>query len=186
MKLNLGSGSTKIPGYINIDREGKCKPDVILDFVKTGLPYKVNSVDEILIFHCLEHIQKEKHWKILTECSRVLKVGGKIYLSYPNFWECANHWKNNTAGLKKFWEATIYGRQLYSSDYHICIVDTDELSLLLYDCGFDEISSRPEPEETFNTITTATKYRIPNQTYEQCVANDLKRMVVRPYDHSHT
>lgn len=178
LKLNLGSGSAKIPGYINIDSEKECKPDLVLDFTAHSLPYKVESVDEILLFHCLEHIQKDKHYKLLKECARVLKLGGRIYISYPNFWECAQRWHQNTAGLKKFWEATIYGRQLYQADYHVCIVDPDELALLLFDCGFTNVRSLPEPDEMFNSVTAATKIKPPVPSYETLVTNDMRSMKV--------
>jgi len=178
MKLNLGCGSTKIKGYINIDVEKSCKPDLVFDFTRKNLPYKIESVDEILFFHCIEHIRKKYHRKILLDCARVLKLGGKIYISYPNFWECAQRWHENTGGLKDFWEATLYGRQLYESDFHVCAMNPDELTNLLYECGFRDIVSKPESEEIYNTITTGVKSKPPSPSYETTVAEDFKRMKV--------
>lgn len=178
LKLNLGSGSNKIPGYTNIDSEKLCKPDLVFDFTKKRLPYPTSSVSEILLFHCLEHIEKSRHYGLFKDFSRVLKQGGKLYVSYPNFAECAKRWIDNTSGKRSFWEATIYGRQLYPGDYHVCIVDPDELALLLADCGFDKVESRPEPDEAYNTITTAIKARQPSMSYEVLVASDIKNMRV--------
>lgn len=178
MKLNLGSGSTKIKGYVNIDAERNCKPDLVLDFTRKSLPYKVQSVDEILFFHCIEHIPKRYHRKILLECARVLRLGAKIYISYPNFWECAQRWHQNTAGLKNFWEATLYGRQLYETDFHVCAMCPDELTELLYQCGFTDVFSSPEFEEPYNTITVGVKTRSPLPFYEDIMRKDLANMKV--------
>lgn len=180
MKLNLGCGDNKIPGYINIDGERKVKPDVVLDFRLKPLPYKDNSAEEVLLFHCIEHIQKLLHHKVLLEVQRVLKPDGLFYISYPDFWECAQRWKNNTGGQRRFWEATLYGRQLYKGDYHVCAMDRDELTALLYECGFKNVMNFPEPGQEFNTVTIAMKDKKgPVPTYETIAGQDTKNMVVK-------
>src|ERR1700685_3625005 len=89
IRLNLGCGSQVIAGYIGIDCEKSAKPDVLLDFTKVPLPYKDCSVEEIVMFHTIEHIPKKFHRFIFQECFRVLKKGGQFLLSYPDFWICA-------------------------------------------------------------------------------------------------
>ena len=179
IRLNIGCGTSKIKGYINIDSEKSCKPDLIWDITRRKLPYRVESVDEIIFFHCIEHIQKSKHRRILSEFNRVLKIGCKLYISYPNFWECALRWKENTGGQRKFWEATLYGRQLYDSDYHVCAMSPDELTLLLYECGYDSIENRAEPDQPFNTVTIALKAGPAIVTYENLLKADIQRMQVK-------
>ena len=173
-KLNVGCGSNKIKGYINIDGEASCKPDLILDITRKKLPYEDNSINEIVMFHCLEHISKRFHSKVLLEFARVLKQGGSLIVSYPNFWECAQRWYANTYGERTFWEATIYGRQLYPGDSHVCIVDPDELTELLCSCGFDGVYNFPEPDELYNSVTVATKCGEPIKTYEEAIASDMR------------
>ncbi|MHC1587044.1 MAG: class I SAM-dependent methyltransferase [Candidatus Syntropharchaeia archaeon] len=53
---------------------------LILDLEK-DLPFKDNSVDNIILFSVLEHIY-DPH-KLLKEIHRVLKRGGKFYMSIP-------------------------------------------------------------------------------------------------------
>lgn len=180
IKLNLGCGSNKIKGFINIDTEPDCKPDLVLDIINKSLPYKDDTVDEILFFHCIEHIRKPLHRRVLMEMNRVLKPDADLYISYPNFWECAKRWKSNANGQRTFWEATLYGRQLYPADYHVCAIDPDELILLLYECGFKNAISYPEPKESYNTVTTALKNaKGPVPTYETVVARDMQNMRVQ-------
>jgi len=186
MKLNLGSGLSKFKGYVNIDSDRNCKPDFVLDFVKKDFPYTDGSVEEILFFHCIEHIQKRFHRKILLECSRVLKVDGMLLISYPDFWECAQRWRKNMLGMKDFWEATLYGRQTSPQDFHVCAMDSDELKMLLIECGFESISTTPESKEPYNRITKAVKKSKPAVTYEELLAIDIRNMEVHIVNYSKT
>ena len=47
MKLNLGSGSKILKGYVNVDKFQYYNPDVVHDLEKFPYPFKDNS-DEIL------------------------------------------------------------------------------------------------------------------------------------------
>ena len=158
MKLNLGAGESKIEGYISIDVEGSCKPDVICDFTKDSLPYGDGLIEEVLLFHTIEHIQKRLHKSIFKEVWRVLKPGGRFVLSYPEFKEIAQRWLTNHKGNKEFWEATIYGRQLFPSDFHVCAMDSVAVRMALIESGFlkPKTIAEPEPNE-FNSITIAHK-----------------------------
>ena len=55
MKLNMGCGFKKIPGYINIDNSEICHPDKLLD-VTDKLPFKDNEVEYIYADNLWEHI----------------------------------------------------------------------------------------------------------------------------------
>ena len=175
LALNVGCGSNKIEGYINIDTEESCKPDLIHNMLEKPLPYETGTVDRILFFHCIEHIRKGYHLGILAEFYRVLKPEGQIFISYPNFWECARLWHDNAGAKRNFWEATIFGRQLYETDYHVCAMNPDELAEMLDRCGFKQIISCPEPNEPYNAITFALKGDIVVSNYEQLVANNIKK-----------
>jgi hypothetical protein len=178
LKLNLGCGSTKLEGYINVDSEKSCKPDLICDFIKSPLPYKQNSIEEIVLFHTIEHIQKGYHQLLLERFYNLLVPGGKLYISYPNFWICAQYWKDNYQGKRDFWHATMFGRQLYPADFHVCAMDPKELEFTLKQIGFRDVRSKPEPQEVYNSITFAVAGEKTNFAYEDVVRDDLERMVV--------
>lgn len=56
MKLNLGCRTDKRKGYVNIDKSMEFRPDIVWDLEKLPLPFKGDSIDEILAYHVLEHI----------------------------------------------------------------------------------------------------------------------------------
>lgn len=173
MKLNIGCGPNKIEGYINIDSEECVHPDLIHDITEGPLPYEDGSVDEITFFHCIEHVSKVAHEIILMDFRRVLKDGGRIYISYPNFRKCAQNWLVNKDGNRAFWEKTIYGRQIHKGDYHVAAITPDYMAELLLHCGFDSILSIDEENDDYNTITTAKKILNAPISYEEVVKQQV-------------
>ena len=178
LKLNIGCGSNKINGYINIDTEESCKPDLVHNILDGPLPYEDGSVDEIAFFHCIEHVRKCYHELILREFRRVLKVGARLYISYPHFLCCVEQWKQATGEKKRFFEYTIYGRQLYPSDYHVAIMDPDELTETLTKVGYKNIIHTPELCESYNYITAAIKSEHCATAYEDVVKQGLTHTVI--------
>jgi predicted SAM-dependent methyltransferase len=174
LKLNLGCGSTKLPGYVNIDVEKDCKPDLVCNFVGEPLPYGNNTVDEIVFFHCIEHLRKNSHKLLLLELWRVLKPQGELYVSYPEFEQCFQNWKSNYKGKRDFWEATMFGRQAYPSDFHVCAMYTPDFEDLLQQCGFHNIFSCPEAGEPWNTVVNCTKGAAA-VGYEDLLKKDMKK-----------
>lgn len=89
MRLDLGSGNKKRPGfdaYIDIADFGF---NDIADFEKDDLPYKDNSINYIHSNQVIEHIRDVKH--ILNECWRILKPGGTFEIIVPYYkWDGAS------------------------------------------------------------------------------------------------
>ncbi len=75
VKLNLGCGSEKRPGFINIDIDDNFNPDITTD-IETGLPFGSNSVDAVIALDFLEYISIGKTIFVINEIWRVLKPGG--------------------------------------------------------------------------------------------------------------
>jgi SAM-dependent methyltransferase len=77
--LNVGSCSKRYPGAINLDIEKFDNVDVVAD--AKDLPFKSNVFDAVLMESVLEHIDEPE--KAIKESYRVLRKGGKIYISIP-------------------------------------------------------------------------------------------------------
>ncbi len=168
--LNIGCGESYLDGFINIDcvEGGQVKVDLLLDITTQPLPYKDNSVDEIWMIHSLEHIEIRKWDFILGEFHRVLKVNGILCLSYPEFRECAKRFLADTNKQRNFWRATLYGRQLYKSDYHVCPMDSNEIKEILETIGFYRVKFTPESNnEPYNTIMVG--YKDPEQITREAI-----------------
>ena len=86
MKLNLGCGFNKRAGYINVDADSLCQPDVVHDLEFTPWPFEDNTFDEIAAIHTLEHLGgSSKIWlQIWKEIWRVSKPGAVMEIAVPH------------------------------------------------------------------------------------------------------
>jgi len=83
IKLHLGCGNKKIPGYINIDMINADAVDAITD-IRFLHDYKKNSVDVIYACHVLEHISRLEYKNVLARWREILKPGGILRISIPD------------------------------------------------------------------------------------------------------
>jgi hypothetical protein len=84
LRLNLGCGSKRIPGYINVDKFGD--PDLHFDLETFPYPWDDNSIAEIELHHVLEHLgqQTDTYLKIIQELYRICQPGAKIHITVPH------------------------------------------------------------------------------------------------------
>lgn len=89
MKINIGCGFLKMKGYVNIDKEALCKPDMQFD-LEGDWGLETDSVEEIVAHHTLEHLGETwtKFEKIMQEMYRVSKHGCLWRITVP-------HWQND-------------------------------------------------------------------------------------------
>jgi len=84
IRLNLGCGNDIKEGYTNIDFEKHDGIDMVIDLNECKLPFDDSSVDEIILFHVLEHLTDR--YKFIKECYRVLKPDGILHIKLPVKW----------------------------------------------------------------------------------------------------
>jgi Methyltransferase domain len=157
VKLNYGSGENKLDGCINVDCEAKTKPDLICDLTKDSLPFENDSIDTIYCIHNIEHIEQHFWPHVFTEFRRVLKIDAPLILMYPEFEVCSRYFLENYKGMRAFWRACLYGRQLYDADYHVTPMVTSEVCNHLKMSGFHNIRYAPEDQEPQYTVLKALK-----------------------------
>lgn len=97
VRLHLGCGEVRLPGYVNIDAPvivrpvmSACRPDVEADV--RSLTYAPNSVDEVRSHHLFEHFDRPTAIKLLIEWRRWLKSGGRLVIETPDFEACSVAW----------------------------------------------------------------------------------------------
>jgi len=80
--LNLGSGSTRIKGFLNVDASHRTPCDIVARIDKMKL--SSDSVLAIYASHVFEHVPRTPAAASLAEWYRVLKPGGKLYICVPD------------------------------------------------------------------------------------------------------
>lgn len=82
-KLNLGCGSFKKDGYLNIDINPNLSPDVTHDLNNIPYPFPSDFFDIIEADHVLEHL--ENPLGIMKEIHRISKKDAKLIIRVPHF-----------------------------------------------------------------------------------------------------
>jgi ubiquinone/menaquinone biosynthesis C-methylase UbiE len=137
IKLHLGCGEKRIEGYINID----CRPLPTVDSVqnvKLLRSYKHNTVDVLYASHVLEHFGRWEYEHILQRWFDIIKPGGLLRLSVPDFSSICKHYNKNE-NLEVIM-GLLYGGQDYSENYHYVAFDFSSLKKTLIKIGFKEVS----------------------------------------------
>ena len=98
MKLNLGSGSDKVEGFIGVDKLPIT--DIQLDLENDPWPWKDDSIEEILSEHFVEHIKSLTLF--MNNCHRVLMSGSLLTIVTPHplsewYWQDPTHIRGYTA-----------------------------------------------------------------------------------------
>src|SRR3712207_6799437 len=66
IRLNVGSGRTKLPGWVNVDLLGM-NADLPWN-LRYGIPFPDESVDAVFLEHFLEHLPAGDALEMLEEC----------------------------------------------------------------------------------------------------------------------
>ena len=86
LKLNLGSGDKRIPGFVNVDYSPECNPDIVMDFEVFPWKFESNSVSHVIMHHVLEHIGQtpRSFMRIMQELYRICKNNAQIDIAIPH------------------------------------------------------------------------------------------------------
>lgn len=138
IKLNIGAGNTVIEGFTAIDRK----------FGTEAYPlnYADNSVEEIRCSHMLEHLSFGEAQEAFKEWRRVLKPGGRLRISVPDFDKIAA-----TKGQDENWRFKLMGGQIDGNDYHKSAYDDGLLMAHFEKFGFENV----QPWHSPNTDTAS-------------------------------
>ena len=171
MKLNLGCGDNLVEGFLNIDKFDDAA-DMKMDMA--DVDFDDESVDEIVIYQALEHVPWHQTDKILTNCFRMLRKGGKLTVEVPDIGYVAQ--KICEEGISQKWHDNIYGgyhrpwdrlrykdAEFHQGSIHYQGFDWTKLRNALLFAGFEDVVKNPmekkHPDYQYeeNLSVTATK-----------------------------
>jgi SAM-dependent methyltransferase len=84
VRIDLGCGAAKRPGFIGLDNYPGEQVDHVLDLTVDRFPFDDDSVDEVFSAHFLEHIEEPNH--VFAEIGRVCRDGAHIEFWTPYAW----------------------------------------------------------------------------------------------------
>lgn len=108
MKLNIGCGGRRLPGYTGVDAVQRPAAEIVAKADK--IPLADNSVDEIIALHLWEHFHQWECVNVINEWKRLLKPGGRLVLELPNIYKCCqNLISGRMEGGKHPWQLSYFG-----------------------------------------------------------------------------
>lgn len=144
--LHLGCGEINSPGFINVDTRPLPHVHHIKDITNLSV-FEDNFADLIYACMVLEHLPGAKLQEALLEWKRVLKKGGILRLTVPDFDKIIGCYQANNNNIECIAPALI-GGQGYKYNFHFSIFNKEYLGKLLSEIGLSEIREwRPDQAE---------------------------------------
>src|SRR5262245_56364671 len=143
VRLNLGSGSNLLTGFVNVDLYHEQKSNGIV--FKKGdirhLPFDSEIADYVLCDNVLEHLPMADIPLALFEIRRVMKPGARAVIMVPDFSFIAKQFLENAAGrfnamVYRWCAETAYGIQTHEGEYHHTPFCPEYLNFQLHMAGF--------------------------------------------------
>lgn len=106
MKLSLGAGGVRLPGWIHVDFDASCRPDVRAD-LSEPLPFADACADFLHSEDFIGQLSFTQARAFLQECYRVLKPGGVLRLLTPDLAQLVRAYVNRDQGLKALWDREV-------------------------------------------------------------------------------
>lgn len=133
MKLNIGAGYAYLPGWVNLDSDPACRPDV--QAPAHDLPFDAGSAEEVRALHLVEHLGYFKTKYFLSECWRVLAPGGRLALELPDVERTFRAFLDGDAAAREAALGWVYGAETAGMGHAYC-PPKELLGSLLAEAGF--------------------------------------------------
>jgi predicted SAM-dependent methyltransferase len=89
MRLNVGCGGRRLPGYTGVDVTARPAADIVAPAGK--IPLRDGSCEEIMAIHLFEHLLPWEAPAVLAEWFRLLRPGGRLVLEMPDLRKCCEN-----------------------------------------------------------------------------------------------
>jgi hypothetical protein len=112
VKLNVGCGDRRLPGYIGVDAVPRSAADILAP--AHDIPMPDGCASELLAVHVVEHVYAWAVPALLAEWRRLLQPGGLLVLEMPDAMKCARNLIEGRSGKKSPDQLHLWG--LYGDD----------------------------------------------------------------------
>ncbi len=142
--IHLGCGKDYLSSFLNADINPFRKIDLWIDLTRR-LPAPDGAVEAIYSLETLEHLYPEEVERLLQDCRRVLKPGGRIRLGVPNLRRAVEAYQSGNLAWLQDWPRSyrsVGGKLsnfLFCDGQHRMGFDFSLLEELLTRAGFSEI-----------------------------------------------
>lgn len=135
--VHLGCGEIDHPQFINVDALRRHHVHYVHTVERLPM-FTDNSVDLIYCCHCLEHLSHLEVPGVLTEWARVIKPGGTLRISVPDFDKILAIYQDTGKDMREI-QAVLMGGQDYQYNFHKVAFSHSYLKGLMEKAGFTSV-----------------------------------------------
>lgn len=139
-KLNIGCYHVKLDGFINIDINPECEPDILGDIRE--LEFENESVELILASQVLEHFDLIDVKFLLSKFYKWLKHGSHLIIEVPDIGTILDMVEKGECKIEDHQDA-IYGNKEIVGQAHKSQFDETLLINMLKEAGFNNMIKNP-------------------------------------------
>ena len=136
-RLHLGCGDRFIPGFLHVDIRPFPHVDVVTPLDELDM-FGDNTTTLLYASHVLEHFPRHQIPVVLGEWRRVLRPGGILSVSVPDFEQLIKVYEIAGRDLDAVL-GPLVGRQDHPFNFHYMVFDRRKLTSLLREAGFIEV-----------------------------------------------
>jgi len=136
--LHIGCGKINSPEFINVDAQPYAHVHIVTSDIGHLPDFADGTVDLVYMCHILEHVKGSELKEVLLEMKRVLKEGGVLRLSVPDFDRLVEVYNASGKDIKAI-SQQLMGGQDHQYNIHYSIFNHQRLSELLREVGFREV-----------------------------------------------
>ena len=137
MYIHLGCGPIDAPGFINVDAVFRRHVHYVQEVERLSI-FSDEYADLIYASHVLEHISHTRVAEVLKEWRRVLKEGGVLRISVPDFDKLVATFVAEAQDISAI-ISPLMGGQDYPHNFHKAVFNERYLTELLLSAGFKEV-----------------------------------------------
>lgn len=145
--IHLGCGDVNSPEFINVDARSAPHIHYVRDVCDLSV-FPDNYADLVYACHVLEHIRHCALRKTLWEWRRIIKPGGILRLSVPDFDKIVHIYESSDRDINSIL-GPLMGGQGYEYNTHYAVFNQRYLTDKLKEAGFIEVRQW-EPERVTN------------------------------------
>ena len=84
IKIDIGSGHIRTPGFVRVDIDPDAEPDVLCDLMDVADHFEEKSADEVRAYHVLEHVPPGETFRAIRTWRYLLRPGGTLDIVVPD------------------------------------------------------------------------------------------------------
>ncbi|MFN0040742.1 MAG: class I SAM-dependent methyltransferase [Burkholderiales bacterium] len=138
MLVHIGCGEIDSPEFINVDAQPYPHVHYVRNDITDLSMFEARSVDLIYMCHVLEHVHRKEIFDVLAEFRRVLKPGGVLRISVPDFDRILTMYESTGRDPDGIM-SPLLGSHYNAYDIHYWVFTERSLSAILLKAGFSAV-----------------------------------------------